>query len=87
MSAKSLLDFGRKYPYDEPDNHHGKPPRAKDWAHAAARGIIADLRDRTKIKFGFDEIAEDIRVEIVESLAAIIREANAQKPKRNWIIK
>lgn len=76
--AKRSLDFGRKYPYDEPDENMGKPPPAKDWAHAAARGIVADLMDRHTIKHGFDGVDEDIRVEIVETLADIIREASKQ---------
>lgn len=53
----------------------------KDWAHAAARGVVADLQGRRAIKWGFDDIDEEIRAEIVASLAAIIRLAH-QEPTR-----
>lgn len=49
------------------------PPPPTDWAHAAARGVLADLLDRKGIKHGFTDVEEDTRVEIVQSLAEIIR--------------
>jgi len=72
------LEMGDKYPYDGTDDFwNGKedatPPA--DWAHRAARGVIADLTDRRKIKNGFDGIDEDVRIEIVATLATIIRAA------------
>ncbi len=77
--AKHRLEHGAKFPYDADDkwwNGGGEnPPPAKDWAHAAARGVLADLNDRGGIKHGFNEIDEDVRAEIVESLAEIIRRA------------
>jgi hypothetical protein len=76
-SAKHALEHGQQYPYDAPDSwsSDNPPPPAKDWAHAAARGILSDLNDRRSIKNGFLGIDEDVRVEIVESLAGIIRAA------------
>lgn len=76
--ARIALDGGKGTPYDAPDawdddNDRPPPPPAKDWAHAAARGIISDLLDRRDIKFAFHGIDEDIRIEIVEAMAAIIR--------------
>lgn len=73
--AKINLEHGAKYPYDAPDDWTSEdgPPPAIDWAHAASRGVIADLCDRGGIKHGFNDIDEEIRAEIVESLAAIIR--------------
>ena len=75
--TKHRLDHGAEFPYDADDkwwNGDGtNPPQAKDWAHAAARGILADLNDRRDIKRGFERIDEDVRAEIVESLAEIIR--------------
>jgi hypothetical protein len=78
------LQRGANYPYDAPDswraaNVEEPPPPALDWAHAAARGVVADLTDRRGIKWGFDNIDPDIRAEIVASLAAIIRLAHEGK--------
>lgn len=72
MSAGDALDRytkGNLYPYD------GDKKQKPDWAHKAARGVIADLCDRRGIKWGFNDVDEDVRVEIVESLAEIIRVA------------
>ena len=76
------LQFGNEYPYDAPDRwlaYEGETtlpaPHSKDWAHRAARGIIADLKDRRGIKHGFENVDEETRSEIVSSLAAIIRRA------------
>lgn len=78
---ENRIDHGARFPYDAPDDYTGAPddtpPPPTDWAHAAARGCIADLRDRRGIKWGFDDIDEEIRSEIVSTLAAIIRYAAA----------
>ena len=76
--AAHALSCGAEYPYDAPDEWKGFEDEpyaypATDQAHAAARGIIADLSDRRGIKRGFEEIDEEIRQEIVETLAQIIR--------------
>ena len=77
--AKEALEQGAKYPFEANDKWWsgggGSPPPAKDWAHAAARGILVDLQDRRGIKYSFVGIDEECRVEIVESLAEIIRRA------------
>lgn len=72
------LQHGAEYPYDASDawwasKQRRKPPKPKDWAHEAARGIVADLKDRRGIKWGFDDIDEDVRKEIVATIASIIR--------------
>jgi hypothetical protein len=76
--AEQSINQGTEFPFDASDkwwndskDHY--PPPAKDWAHVAARGILADLTDRRDIKRGFEGVDEDVRVEIVESLAEIIR--------------
>lgn len=79
-AAELSLELGAMYPYDAPDDwkeddKDSQPPPAKDWAHRAARGILSDLTDRRGIKHGFNNIDEDVRVELVGSLAAIIRQA------------
>ena len=70
------LEAGERHPYDASDewNHSiDRPPLpAKDWAHAAARGIVVDLCDRGKIKHGFENIDEDVRIDIIEKMTAII---------------
>jgi hypothetical protein len=70
------LQRGRKYPY------HGKPP--KDWAEAAALGIIADLCDRSGIKHEMRAVGDDegLSQEIVEAFAAIIRVAQSEEARR-----
>ena len=77
--AEHTLKHGLKYPYDAPDEwkegDRKDPPAPDDWAHAAARGILADLNDRREIKQGFANIDQGIRVEIAQSLARIIRAA------------
>lgn len=81
MSAKQKLKHGNDFPLDAPDawweGDATNPPPPKDWAHAAARGVIADLQDRRGIKHELERgnLDEDIRAEIVDALAAIIREA------------
>lgn len=79
-AAQRSLELGNRYPYDASDrwwrrSNSPRPPRAKDWAHKAARGILADLRDRRGIKHALENIDEDIRKEIVEAIAAVIRES------------
>ena len=85
MTAKISLTHADNYPYDAPDEwwaSEGKtialPPPAIDWAHRAARGIIADLKGRHTIKHGLENIDEETRAEIVRSLAEIIRLAEME---------
>lgn len=80
------LEIGNKYPYDATDewwcsDDKAKPPQ--DWAHFAARGIISNLKDRRKIGRGFDDIDEDVRQEIVETIADIIRLAYEMEMAKN----
>lgn len=80
------VERGNKYPYDAPDSWWESdgtdPPPPTDWAHSAARGVLYNLKDRGGIKHGFANIDEDIRAEIVASLAAIIRAAHNDDPGR-----
>lgn len=72
------LRFAEGRAYDEPDyteENLRRIPSSDDWALYAARGVIANLRDRRGIKHGFERIDEEIRSEIVQSLAMIIRAA------------
>lgn len=78
--AKLTLYRGARSPYDAPDNfwacEGSPPPPATDWAHAAARGVMHDLGDRRGIKWHTENVAEDVRAELVQSLAEIIRAAS-----------
>jgi len=80
--AEHTLKHGLQYPYDAPDawweGDGNNPPAPDDWAHAAVRGILADLNDRRGIKHGFANINEEIRIEIAQSLARIVRVAKDQ---------
>jgi hypothetical protein len=78
--AQRRLQSGAQYPYDTPHDwrHQGdqsNPPPAKDWAHAAARGCIAELDGRGGADAFFDGVDDAARVEIVGALADIIRTA------------
>jgi hypothetical protein len=78
--AKINYDRGNKYPYDQPDDDDGNeslhPIDDGDWATRAARGVVCDLKDRRDIKHGFQNVDEETRAEIIESLAGIIRYAH-----------
>ena len=81
-AARAKLEHGDKFPYDAgkefwDDDRHSPP--TKDWAHRAARGVIADLWDRRGIKHELDEVDHDVRGELVAGLAEIIRLAYAQE--------
>ncbi len=79
MTAKSSLKLGQEFPFDAPDSwwYRGEhePKLDGDWAVIAARGVIANLSDRRGIKRPLDiqRIDEDVRAEIIQTLAAIIR--------------
>lgn len=85
MSDSSFsLKHGNEFPYDAPNEwwneSSGKnPPPPKDWAHSAARGIIANLQDRRGIKHELSNIDEETRAEIIHTLADIIRLAAHDK--------
>lgn len=76
--AAWTINHGLEYPYDNDCEIEGAKPVA-DWAHAAARGILADLTDRRGVKHELNNIDTDVRVELVETLADIIREAHGRR--------
>ncbi len=79
--AQIALELGDEYPYELNAEDNPKPP---DWAHRAARGVMADLNDRSGIEHELRGVRMDDRKDIVAALAAIIRlahsEANSEKP-------
>lgn len=81
--ARYRLESGAKWPYDagqefwESDSPPDPDP-AIDWAHAAARGVLADLLDRRDIKWTLQRVDYDVRQELTLSMADIIREGYKQ---------
>ena len=86
------LEQGTKFPYDGGahfcEDRSPTPTPTQDWAHAAARGVLADLQDRRGIKQALDDVNIDheTRAEITKTMAAIIRQAaltaSAGKPTK-----
>ena len=89
--ALFCMQQGEEYPYDASDAWNdtvddAAAPPAEDWAHNAARGIIANLRDRRGIKrgiianlrdrrgvkHGFTNVDEDVRQDVVAAIRHII---------------
>jgi hypothetical protein len=66
------LRCGADFPYDGP-----RPEQ--DWAHRASRAICYDLCDRGGIKHEMALVDSEIRPEIVDAIAAIIRRAAETK--------
>ncbi len=78
--AQRSYEHGKKFPYD--GSGTGRSRKPKDWAVSAARGVLADLADRRDIKRGFENVDHDVRKEIVDALAAIIRHAAKSEDAR-----
>jgi hypothetical protein len=73
--ALKHLQHGASSPFDgDIDN----PTPAVDWAHAAARGVLANLLGRRGVGDELEQLDQELRDEIVEEVAEIIRVA---KPK------
>ncbi|MEX3555946.1 MAG: hypothetical protein VB131_04920 [Burkholderia gladioli] len=86
--AENCLEHGAQFPFDAPDSWRKNypneaPPDCPDWAHAAARGVLADLTDRRGIKQELVDLDADVRAELVGSVAEIIRAAHAAEQSRN----
>jgi hypothetical protein len=85
--AQSALERGDKFPYDGgADFWHDRnaaPPPATDWAHRAARGVLADLSDRQGIKHELYNVDYSVREELTAAIAAVIREAEVAR-WQNW---
>lgn len=63
---KNEIKFGKENPF------HGEPPIDK--AEEAVLGILSDLADRRGIKHELANCDDDVKKEIVKSLASIVRE-------------
>lgn len=77
----SQYEHGQEFPFDATDEWWSSddlddgPPPPIDWAHAAARGIIADIQSREDLCdiFAHSEFDAETRVNMVLTMAAIIR--------------
>jgi hypothetical protein len=82
-----MLTSGRNVPFDghfPGDGEDLVKPEAGDWALKAARGIIRDFDDRGASfneAFHPERVDEETRIEIVDVMAAIMREALRQATK------
>lgn len=90
MAARALR-WGDESPFDASQEWHEKnwdadpkvnPPPPQDWAHRAARGIVAELSDDhgawLEQAFHLERVGEDDRRAIIETMAAIIRRAASE---------
>lgn len=73
--AQISLTQGDLFPYELTPGDNLTPP---DWAHRAARGVMADLTDRRGIKWELKHVHTDDRKDIVAAIAAIIRLAHSE---------
>lgn len=91
IDARYCLDRGARLPYDaldkwlelpehdEIDSEGPPPPPPVDWAHAAARGVVQELKGRSGLDDILGQLDEETRVEIVSKLAEIIRLAEQDR--------
>ncbi|MCP0918032.1 hypothetical protein MUB04_15950 [Acinetobacter indicus] len=70
---KRSIRFGKDSPYDR--NEDNEMPKPLTPERIAAYGVLNNLMDRSGIRSALEDIDLDIREEIVESLAGIIKEA------------
>jgi hypothetical protein len=76
--AECELKNGDQYPYDIYGASECPEKTSRDWAERAARGVLSDLSDRKGIKWELQKVDIDIRADIVQALADIIRTAKEQ---------
>lgn len=90
--ARSALARGDARPFDASQEWHREnwhndpaenPPPSDDWAHRAARGIVNELSDDhgalLEEALHLERIGEEDRRAIVETMAAIIRQARQER--------
>jgi hypothetical protein len=67
MTPEKRLAFGIAHPYDERE--------ATDAAHRAAQGVLSELTGRSGVGDELEQLDEDLRIEITDAVADIIRAA------------
>lgn len=86
--AIEALTYGSQMPFDAPDKwwhdpSDPPPPRARDWAHKAARGVMAELQGRTIIKDALADVPAALARDVVGAIAEIIRLADRGRRRSN----
>ena len=76
---KRSIQRGIEYPYDGDDEGQSPVPLTPE--RVAAYGVLTDLLDRRGIGHALDDIDYEIKEEIVETLAGIIKEAMKESNK------
>ena len=69
-SACWSLAQGVSFPFND--------EKARDWADAAAHGVLADLSDRRGFRQLMDELDLEVRTGLTAALGNIIRQAHHQ---------
>lgn len=78
--AQISLKFSDDYPYEiDLDENPEADLKPSDWAHRAARGVLADLCDRRGIKWELQKVDMDTRKDMVSAMSEIIRLAHSKK--------
>lgn len=77
MSVEMYYNRGQEYPYDGGEKAKARKPA--DWAVKAARGVLSNLSDRRGIKQELEQVDDDVREELIDTIAEIIRHAAIQK--------
>jgi hypothetical protein len=72
------IEQGCKYPYD------GREP--VDAAHRTALGVLHDLCDRKGIKSELFSVDDEVKADIVDALATIIREGMKIEAPKNYLL-
>ena len=80
-SAKDQIEWGCARPYDR-DDEDDAPYTGRDPARRAVLGILSSMLDRRGIKHALHEIDQDVREEIVETFAEIVRTAYLDRSAR-----
>lgn len=70
------IKHGNKYAYDL----NGPTPPGTHWTVIAARGVLSNLKGRRGVGNELEEVDMDVREEIVESIAQIIKDAHVNQP-------
>jgi hypothetical protein len=78
--AERWLFHGAQMPFDCPETgrlgtHVAPATPAKDWAHAAARGVFERLYDDHEFRATLRATPDETRVKLVKQVSDIIREA------------
>lgn len=85
--AEEALEYGRQMPFDAPEwwwnsSDDLPPPRPRDWAHKAARGVMAELQGRVGIKDSLGDVPHALARDVVLVIAEVIRLAESRRRRR-----